>query len=102
MKDPMFVPEATDPRLIWIGYPDVAAPDRFVVPDEEAGVLYMYVPLDIACRWRAMGPADDRNLVLRFAPTEADENRLARVRAAYSARAARALDLWDHAPKGKV
>ena len=102
MKDPMLVPAAEDPRMVWIGYPDVAAPDRFAVPDETAEIIYVYVPLDVACRWQAAGPKDRRTLHLRFHPTPEDDRRLARVRERYSRRAAAALDMWDHTPKGRI
>lgn len=100
MKDPMLVPNADDPRMVWIGYPHIAAPDRFAVPDETEGIIYMYVPLDVACRWLAAGPADRRTLLLRFHPTPEDDLRLARAGERYARRAALSLDLWDHAPKG--
>lgn len=102
MKDPMLVPAAADPRLIWIGYPHVAAPDRFAVPDEAAEVIYMYVPLDVACRWHAFGRDDGRRLELRFQPTPEDDRRLDRFRETYVKQAALALDNWDHAPKGRL
>lgn len=100
MKDPMLVCDADDPRLIWIAYPDVAAPDRFAVPDEASQVIYMYVALDIACRWLAAGKSDGRRLELRFHATTEDDLRLTRVRNRYQQRAAASLDLWDHAPRG--
>lgn len=109
MKDPMQLAYADDPRLIWVGYPHVAAPDRFAVPDEAAGVIYMYVPLDVACRWDAEqsrlaaagDTVDERMLEIRFHTTPDDEARLARARERYGRRAALALDLWDHAPKSE-
>lgn len=101
MKDPMLVSGAADPRFVWIGYPDVAAPDRFAVVDEKAALVYLYVPLDTACRWLAAGRADKRNLMLHFHKTAEDDARLSSVQAYYSARVARSLDLWDHAPKGR-
>ena len=99
MKDPMLVAGAADARFVWVGYPHVAAPDRFAVVDEDAAVIYMYVPLDIACRWHAAGPADARNLELRFHATPEDEGRLATVRDRYRRRVAVELDRWDHAPR---
>nr|CAA9268738.1 hypothetical protein AVDCRST_MAG63-2826 [uncultured Armatimonadetes bacterium] len=101
MRDPMLLDGADDPRLIWIGYPDVAGVDRFAVPDEAAGIVYLYIPLDLACRWDAAGTADGRTLHLRFRTTPEDDARLARARERYSRRAAAALDLWDHAPRGR-
>ena len=106
----MLLAGADDPRLVWVGYPDVAAPDRFAVADEAMGLIYMYVPLDLACRWHAEqnrladagGSADQRTLVLQFHRTEQDDLRLARTRDSYTARAARSLDLWDHTPKGGI
>lgn len=106
----MLLSGADDPRLVWIGYPDVAAPDRFAVADEAMGLIYMYVPLDTACRWNveqdrlaaAGADTDGRTLVLQFQRTEQDDRRLARTRDSYTARAARSLDLWDHTPKGRI
>ena len=100
MKDPMFSPGADAPCYRWIGYPDVAAPDRFAVPDEAAQTVYVYVPLDTACRWLALGPTDVRRLELRFHRTDEDDSRLAAVREKYLPLVKRSLDLWDHAPRG--
>jgi hypothetical protein len=101
MNNPMQMQCADDRRLVWVGYPEIADPDRFGVPDEAAGVLYLYVPLDVACRWLANGPTDDRVLQIRFHRTDEDDARLARARERYAKQAARSLDLWDHTPKGR-
>ena len=99
MKDPMFTPGADDPRLVWVGYPHVAASDRFAIPDDTNQIIYMYVALDAACRWHAAGPTDHRTLELRFHPTPEDDARLATTREKYVLLAKRSLDLWDHAPR---
>ena len=99
MKDPMFCPGADAACYVWIGYPHVAAPDRFAVPDEATRTVYVYVPLDTACRWLALGPTDARRLELRFHPTAEDDARLAAIREKYVPLAKRSLDLWDHAPR---
>lgn len=100
MRDPMLAPDTADPRIVWIGYSHVAAPDRFAVPDEAGGRIYMYVPLDVACRWLAAGPRDRRTVHLHFHPTPEDDARLTYHRARYEEQAALLLDSWDHAPKG--
>jgi hypothetical protein len=100
MKDPMFCPNAADTHLIWVGYPDVAAPDRFAIPDAATRIVYMYVPLDVACRWQACGPRDKRTLELCFHVTPEHDARLAATRNKYVPMAKRSLDLWDHAPRG--
>jgi hypothetical protein len=93
--DPLSLPDADDPRLTWVGYPEVAHPDRFAVAEGDA--VYVYVPLDLACRWLAAGKDDGRRLELVFHPTAEDDARLASHRSRYLARVAKALDLWDHA-----
>lgn len=97
----MLLGYADDPRMVWVGYPEIAGSDRFAIADEAAGVLYMYVPLDMACRWFAHGPTDKRALELRFHATPEHDTRLAQARDRYSRQAALALDQWDHAPKGR-
>lgn len=96
MNDPMLTPGANDPRYVWIGYPHVASPDRFVVPDDASQTVYLYVPLDAACRFLLNGLRDGRRLELRFHPTPEDDARLVRARDKYVPLAKRSLRLWDH------
>jgi hypothetical protein len=95
--DPLTLPDADDPRLLWVGYPHVASPDRFAAADSVEGIIYLYVPLEHACRWLAFGNPDRRRIELRFHPTEDDDARLAVHRSRYLEKVAVALDTWDHA-----
>ena len=95
MKGPLFFDGPERPDWFWIGYCEIASPDRFVV--DEGEVRYIYVPLDAAARWQSRNPRSARNLELVFHPDPVHDARLASRREKYLQRAEASLAVWDHA-----